>query len=376
LSIPSIKTKFSDAESEPITLTFSVTPAIAEIFYNATNDTIYVANTNNSHVGIYSVSVTATDGHLDTTIGNLSFNITITANGGCQVNNTFADVSYAAHTNITALDIYYASGIFKDPEGDTFTRTGYTVTPAAPFMSFDAGFRNMTISDPWNAFVGNYSVSILCRDNHTDTATAAMTFTVEIRENLACKVLNPLPNLSYFAHHNTTFGTTNQSVFHDLESNPIHRSSVTFSPTNASAFLTFDGAFTTFTLSNPTNAYVGNYTVYVWCDDNYSDTPSVAASFIVEIKQNQAPQINETISNKIAHGNRTTTYTLSNFLFNDLESNTISHTYSVAPPSAVISYNVATRVITVTADNVSAGNYTFTLTAKDPYTDTGETNST
>ena len=75
---------------------------------------------------------------------------------------------------------------FSDPNAEIITLTGHDISPTQSFMTIDATHTMVTITDPWNINIGNYTVSISCEDPYSDigTGTVTMDFIVEITENV------------------------------------------------------------------------------------------------------------------------------------------------------------------------------------------------
>ena len=88
----------------------------------------------------------------------MDFTIEITENVGCQMATTYADQSFKAHHNGTVIHSGLAH--FSDPNAEIITLTGHEINPTQSFMTIDATHTMVTLSDPANSDVGNYSVSI------------------------------------------------------------------------------------------------------------------------------------------------------------------------------------------------------------------------
>lgn len=226
--------------------------------------TLTIANPGNAAVGNYTIGVTCTNNHPDTANNTLTFVVQITQNYGCSVASNFTNQSFPAHKNTTVN----TSGIahFTDTEGDSISLVSYTITPANSFLTMAANMSSVTVSNPGNADVGNYTVSMVCQDQYSDTGTGQMNFTIEIYENLACYVLNQFPDKTFVAHTNTTVDTSSAgTTFSDYESEAISRVALTITPTPANNVIQYNTSSNYFniTIQNPLNSDVGNYTVDV-----------------------------------------------------------------------------------------------------------------
>ena len=264
---------FSEPENEAMTFSASISPQLSKFSHpNSNSARVVITNTNNSDVGAYVITITATDNHPDTADATININFQIQEDLGCQINNAVTDKTFPAHTNISFSTDTTGVDTFTDAQNDAISRTGYDITPSQSFLTINSALNSLTISDPDNTKVGNYTVSIYWRDDKPDTGTANMTFNVEITENFA-------------------------------------------------------------------------------------------------------PVINNTISDYTAYGNRTNIFTLPGDLFYDQEGDTMSYTYFINPAASFIVYNIGTQELTIDIDNTKQGIYEFTLTARDHHTDTGSTDS-
>ena len=158
--------------------------------------------------------------------------------------------------------------LFSDAENETLSFATSSSTPSNSFISIDSSNALVTISNPMNADVGNYTVYMICKDPHPDTGTANITFTVEIIENVACRINEQLSNISYSAHKNVTLNFSSYNLFDDPENDTIALSGYSIVP-NASFITTINSSYDEYDLSNPLNADVGNYNFSIFCDDNY-----------------------------------------------------------------------------------------------------------
>lgn len=95
------------------------------ITYTFSNDTnsLYILSQDNLHSGNYTVTITATDGHPDTTPGEVSFNLEIIQTKGCLVyRENVANVSIAAHSNSVFTIENATNPLFTSPVNRPITR--------------------------------------------------------------------------------------------------------------------------------------------------------------------------------------------------------------------------------------------------------------
>ena len=183
------------------------------------------------------------------------------SNGGCKIASNFSDLSYVAHTNTS----FTTSGLghFTDDEGDTISITEFTITPSQTFLTVNSAYDTFTIDDPGNADVGNYTVSIYCVDPYSDTGVANMSFTIEITENIGCKISSSRLDESYPAHINTTVAFTFADHFSDPDGEDILFTGYDISPSND--FLTLNTTDLSVDVANPNNTgALGNYTISIY----------------------------------------------------------------------------------------------------------------
>ena len=260
---------FVEPENEVLTYSASVSPALSKFDHPSNSSARFtILNTNNSDIGTYEITITATDGHPDTMSASFTINFTILEDLGWEINSALANRTVVAHTNITYSLTDPTAYTFKDEQNDYISRTGYDISPTQSFMTINAGLDELTLNNPGTADVGNYTVSIYWKDNHTDTGFANMTFTVEITENVACRIDQQMSGLGYYAHRNVTLHYGPFSLFDDPENDTIALSGYSIVP-NASFITQMNSGFEDYNLSNPLNADVGNYTFSIFCDDNY-----------------------------------------------------------------------------------------------------------
>ena len=158
--------------------------------------------------------------------------------------------------------------MFSDAESETLSFVTSGSTPSNSFLSIDSGNTLVTVTNPMNADVGNYTVYVECKDPYPDTGVANMTFNVEITENVACRIDEQMSDIGYYAHKNVTLHYGPFNLFDDPENDTIALSGYSIVP-NASFITQINSGFNDYNLSNPLNADVGNYTFSIFCDDNY-----------------------------------------------------------------------------------------------------------
>lgn len=117
---------FTEPEGESFDLTASISPTLNPSLYSFVNstNTFSIFGLNNSHVGAYTITITATDNHGDTTPGSTSFVITVTNHTGCTAySNRFQNYTYVAHSNTSISISNIGNGVLFDaPSFDTMYR--------------------------------------------------------------------------------------------------------------------------------------------------------------------------------------------------------------------------------------------------------------
>ena len=122
---------FTEPEGEAYNYTMSVSPTASFLTWATNCTNITLTYPSNSNVGTYTVTLSATDGHADTTIGTTSFSLVITTNTPPTKNTTIGNTVF--HGNRSS-SYSFGSNLFYDSDGDTLTYT-YTVVPTAGFLT-------------------------------------------------------------------------------------------------------------------------------------------------------------------------------------------------------------------------------------------------
>ena len=223
-----------------------------------------------------------------------------------------------------------------------------------------------------NSQNGTYAIAIIGTDaDSTTTQRGEINFNLNILPNEGPVKNVTIPDLTRSANQglNYTFPTP---IFTEPEGETMTLS-YTVSPSYSLIKITPD--FLHLNVSSSTrNADIGTYTVTISATDPHSPiTGTVTSTFDVNIVANQAPAINETLPDIAFTEARSSTSTLSQYAFNDADLDPLTYTYSVTPAAAFLSYDLSTRVISLTPATTDKGNYTFTLTASDGHADTSDT---
>ena len=127
---------FSDADSDPLTVNFTASPAPPGtlLVYDSANCKLNVSNSvNNSFEGVYTITVAAYDaGSTVAEHPSLSFQLTIDKNQGPVKNTTIPNQTAAVGVG---LNYTLPADIFSDAEGEAITYT-CSVLNSPAFITF------------------------------------------------------------------------------------------------------------------------------------------------------------------------------------------------------------------------------------------------
>ena len=124
---------FSDAESETITYSFSITPAATWLSFDSSTHIVSGTPTLPAHAGDYTISIIADD--------TQSFTAATTASAPLKVEeNKYPQISNPITNGPTVVVRYpltftFPENTFMEPEGEPITYS-YSITPSASWISF------------------------------------------------------------------------------------------------------------------------------------------------------------------------------------------------------------------------------------------------
>ncbi len=330
---------------DPTTRTFSGTP---------TND----------DVGEVTVTVTATDTHSES-ISN-SFTLTVeNVNDAPTLNNPISDQTATEDANFSFT---IPEDTFNDVDtGDTLT---YSATLAdgselPSWLTFDPATRTFS-GTPTNDDVGEVTVTVTATDTHSESISNSFTLTVE-NVNDAPTLNNPISDQTATEDANFSF-TIPEDTFNDVDTGDTLTYSATLADgSELPSWLTFDPATRTFS-GTPTNDDVGEVTVTVTATDTHSE--SISNSFTLTVENvNDAPTLNNPISDQTATEDADFSFTFSEDTFNDQDpGDTLTYTATLEDGSELpswLTFDAATRTFSGTPTNDNVGEVTVTVTATD-----------
>ena len=97
----------------------------------------------------------------------------------------------------------------------------------------------------------------------------------------------------------------------------------------------------------------------------HPDTVNGTMSFNLEITLNTAPSVNNTISNVVFNGNRSTSYSFGSNLFYDSDGDSLTYSYIINPTASFLTVNLVSMSMSGFAANSNAGVYNITIIADD-----------
>ena len=330
---------------DPATRTFSGTPT-------------------NENVGEVTVTVTATDNNSE----SISNNFTLTVenvNDAPTLNNP---IPSQTATEDADFSFTFPEDTFNDVDpGDTLT---YTATLAdgselPGWLTFDPATRTFS-GTPTNNDVGEVTVTVTATDTGAESISNNFTLTVE-NVNDAPTLNNPIPNQTATEDADFSF-TFPEDTFNDVDPGDTLTYTATLEDgSELPDWLTFDPATRTFS-GTPTNENVGEVTVTVTATDNNSE--SISNNFTLTVENvNDAPTLNNPISDQTATEDANFSFTIPEDTFNDQDpGDTLTYTAALEDGSELpdwLTFDAATRTFSGTPTNNDVGEVTVTVTATD-----------
>jgi large repetitive protein len=163
---------FSEPEGETYSLSsYAITPSSAFITVDLGTGVITVDSaTTPSNIGTYTVTLSATDGHPDTSIGTSSFNVDIVANSPPVINETLVDLMMTSDRTDTRILTSFA---FYEPDGETLYIEG-SFSPSISGLTFD-NVTNTITSTCTSGDVGSYTFTLTAYDGHAENGNVTQT---------------------------------------------------------------------------------------------------------------------------------------------------------------------------------------------------------
>ena len=271
---------FSDTENDSLTYTIASVPSSSIFVLDSSATTLTVANTNNSHVGNYTLTISANDSY---SVGSTSFNIEITENQGPHANSTTSLPNLTIHGNRTT-EISLGNDLFIDSEGDTISLS-MDVSPSLSIMSLNSS-NYIIVNDTLNTYEGNYTINITAKDQYSDTTQSSRSFVVELLNNYSPTTPEIIANVSVLVHYAVNIDWVNNQ-FVDANNDTI--TSVIEYDTTGSWFTAGDVS-AKFVGTPDSNTQAGNYTITLKLTDDYGGETKYDVG--LEIKPNTAPVYN------------------------------------------------------------------------------------
>ena len=251
---------FTEPEGEAYNYTMSVSPTASFLTWATNCTNITLTYPSNSNVGTYTVTLSATDGHADTTIGTTSFSLVITTNTPPTKNTTIGNTVF--HGNRSS-SYSFGSNLFYDSDGDTLTYT-YTVVPTAGFLTVS------TSSMSWSGFAANtdagiYNITITANDDDPETASAISFFNLTVVANQPPTTTQTISNITVLAYYPVSIVWTS-SQFSDINGDSI---SYLITTNSSCCWYTINNSVPSFTGTTSSNSQIGNFIVTLDSYDNY-----------------------------------------------------------------------------------------------------------
>lgn len=156
---------FYEPEGETVIYSYTVTPANTFIIFNNDLTIMTVGAVDNSNVNTYTVTLTWSDGHPDTTNATSSFILNYVQNYGPVANTLVPNLIFSVRRSSTYT---IPSTAFIDNDSEPIAITN-TIAPSAPCLTFNSASETFTFN-PAVANAGNYTLTLTASDGHPDTA--------------------------------------------------------------------------------------------------------------------------------------------------------------------------------------------------------------
>ncbi len=345
------------------TLTYSAGSLPAWLNFDA-NTRTFSGTPLNADVGTISITVTATDGTLQSV--DHTFDITVAnTNDAPTVANPIPNQNA---TEDAALNFSFAANTFNDVDaGATLSYTaqlnGGGVLPG--WLTFDAATRTFS-GTPANADVGTVSIDVIADDGNGGTVTDTFTITVA-NSNDAPTVANPIPNQNATEDSAFSFAFA-ANTFNDVDAGATLSYTAQLNGGGVlPSWLTFDAATRTFS-GTPANADVGTVSIDVIADDGNGGT--VTDTFTITVaNSNDAPTVANPIPNQNATEDSAFSFAFAANTFNDVDAGaTLSYTAQLNGGGVLpgwLTFDAATRTFSGTPANADVGTVSIDVIADD-----------
>ena len=158
----------SDAESETITYSFSVSPSASWLSFDASTLTITGTPNSNTQIGDYTMSIVADDTQSFTPSTTATAPLKVIQNFHPQIANPIgAGQSVVARHPWTFT---FPENTFTDSEGESMIYT-YSVAPGASWLMFNAATRTFSGTPPDNSHAGAYTITLTATDSPLSQST-------------------------------------------------------------------------------------------------------------------------------------------------------------------------------------------------------------
>ena len=142
--------------------------------FNGDYSVLTLTDIDESHIGNYSITITASDGISDTADATSVLELRVMSSTAPSVNETGAHFQTTADTTETKI---LSRDSFSWPNGYEGTITISSMTPTGPTVTFDQSAFELTFSSV-SSDIGTYTVELLADDGNPSTSNTTNSFTL------------------------------------------------------------------------------------------------------------------------------------------------------------------------------------------------------
>ncbi len=353
---------FFDIDSDALTITLT-SPESTQLFeWLSFDGTTLTGTPLNEHVGVYNITLTASDGY--ETVSD-TFQLTvINTNDAPEVGQSIPNQTA---TEDSPFSFTFATATFFDVDvGDSLTFSAALAGGGAlpSWLSFNAGSRTFS-GTPENGDVGTIAVRVTATD--TEGASVTTDFNLEVlNTNDTPVVTTPVGDV--VANEDSAFTyTIPAGTFSDVDGDTLTYSATLVGGAALPAWLSFNGTTAVFT-GTPANDDVGVIDIQVTATDG-SGT-SASDSFSLEVlNTNDAPVLSTSISDMSILEDSPYSYTIPAGTFTDVDAgDTLTYSATLSGGGALpswLSLNSSTGAFSGTPLNDHVGVLNIVVTARD-----------
>ncbi|MDR3576051.1 MAG: putative Ig domain-containing protein [Anaerolineaceae bacterium] len=350
-----IASYFSDADSDPLTYSASLSPsgALPAWLHFDTTSGVFSGTPGSADRGTITILVGAADGQGGTV--STTFHLKVGNNPPVVANPISDQIAQAG----VAYSYSFPANTFTDPDGDTLTYSA-SLSPSGAlpaWLSFDPGsstFSGIT------THVQTFQVQVTADDGQGGTVSDTFTMTVKNQAGNHNPVLaKPIPNARADVGKPFSFSFV-ANTFVDMDGDTLTYQATLSDGSALPLWLSFNPATRTFS-GTPAAGDVGIDSIKVTGSDGKGGEAS--SDFDIGVGQNVAPSVINPIPNQAVALGRSWSFQFPANTFADADGDSLS--YSADLGGTPLSFDPATRTFKGTIPDGGQLDYTLQVTADD-----------